>query len=116
MKLVNLILITGIISFFAACSTSPKTQVVQIGDVQYTQDQFKAEFAKLDQAKTEIQKKKGITVTNIAAFLFWVPGLAYTYYDADEALKLIEKRRSHLATLYNQKYENLPEKSIPMKA
>lgn len=89
-----------------ACSTSPKTQVVQMGDNQYTAQQIQAELARLDQTEKEINKKKGLNATNTAAFLLWWPGLAYTYYDAGEAQKLIEQRRSHLTSIYNQKYAN----------
>ncbi|MBS0290457.1 MAG: hypothetical protein JSS07_10555 [Proteobacteria bacterium] len=100
--------ITTLISLLllAACSSSPKTQVVQLGDNQLTTGQIQAELAKLDQQEREINRKKGLNVTNTAAFLFWWPGLAYTYYDANEALKLIEQRRSYLATLQNQKQAN----------
>jgi hypothetical protein len=89
-----------------ACSTSPKTQVVQMGDNQYSAQQIHAELARLDQTEKEINKKKGLNATNTAAFLLWWPGLAYTYYDAGEAQKLIEQRRSHLTAIYNQKYAN----------
>jgi len=98
----KMIMILGVV-ILSACSTSPKTQVVQMGDNQFTEQQILAELAKLDQAENEVKKKKGLNVTNTAAFLFWLPGLAYTYYDADESLKLIQERRSHLTTLYNQR-------------
>jgi hypothetical protein len=97
-------LLAMVFSMLVACSTSQKTQVVQMGDNEFTQQQLINEFAKLDQAEKEIQKKKGLNGTNVAAFLFWLPGLAYTYYDADEALKLIEQRRSHLTTIYNSRF------------
>lgn len=103
MKFVNKILLSLMIACLAACSTSPKTQVVQMGDNELTREQLKAEMVKLDGAEKEINSKKGVNGTNVASVLFWWPGIAYTYYDASEALKLIEQRRSHLAALYNNK-------------
>lgn len=111
MKLVNKLLVLTVFILLSACSTSPKTQVVQMGDNQLTQQQIVAELAKLDQAERDINNKKGLNGTNTAAFLFWWPGLAYTYYDAGEALKLVEQRRSHLTALYNQKYASYSSKS-----
>lgn len=104
MKLVSKMLVIAGIMLLGACSTSPKTQVVQIGDNQLTQQQIIAELGKLDQVERDINEKKGVNGTNVAAFLFWLPGLAYTYYDASEALKLVEQRRSYLNEIYNKQY------------
>jgi len=61
------------------------------------------EIRKLDAAKADIESKKGVTGTNVAAALFWLPGLAYTYYDAGEATRLIADRRSALTSIFNGK-------------
>ncbi len=117
MNLFSKLLIIVAIFSLAACSTSPKTQVVQMGDQNMSQQQIVAELAKLDQAEKQVNGNKGMTGTNVAAFLFWLPGLAYTYYDAGEAQKLIEQRRSHLTSLYNQKLgESNKLASAPSKA
>jgi len=85
------------------CATSPKIQVVQPGDHNLSCDAIKAELAKLDKAEADIESKKGVTGTNVAGALFWLPGLAYTYYDAGEATRLVNDRRSAMTTLYNNK-------------
>jgi len=90
-------------SLAAGCATSRKVQVVQMGDDQLTCDELLAEMKKLDEAQAEVDSKKGVTGTNVAAALFWVPGLVYTYYDAGEATRLINQRKSHLTALYNKK-------------
>lgn len=87
----------------SACSTSEKVQARQIGDSSLTCEQILAENAKLDAAEANIDGKKGATGTNVAAALFWLPGLAYTYYDAGQAEELILERRAWLAELYDQK-------------
>jgi hypothetical protein len=85
------------------CATSQKIQVVQIGDQNLSCAELTAELKKLDQAQTEVESKKGLTGTNVAAALFWRLGLAYTYYDAGEANRLISDRRNALTTRFNDK-------------
>ena len=53
--------------------------------------------------QADIDSKKGVTGTNVASALFWLPGLAYTYYDAGEAQRLINERKSGLTKMYNDK-------------
>lgn len=85
------------------CATSQKIQVVQPGDQNLSCPALVDEIRKLDQAKADIESKKGVTGTNVAAALFWLPGLAYTYYDAGEANRLISDRRNALTSIYNGK-------------
>lgn len=96
----------ALVALVCGCATSPKMQVVQAGDNHLTKTQLVAEMSKLDMAQQEIDSKKGVTGTNVAAALFWLPGLAYTYYDAGEATRMISERRSHLTALYNQKLDD----------
>ena len=85
------------------CATSVKTQTVQLGDESLSCEQIKIEFSRLDQAQKEVDDKRGATGTNVAAALFWLPGLYYTYYDAAQANEAIGKRRSHLSGMYDSK-------------
>jgi hypothetical protein len=87
----------------SACATSEKVQAKQIGDSEMTCEQLLAESRRLDEAKREVDSKRGVTGTNVAATLFWLPGLAYTYYDAGQADQLILDRKAWLAQLYDEK-------------
>ena len=89
--------------FLFGCATSEKVQVVKPGDPNLSCTSVKDELAKLDKAQADIDGKKGMTGTNVAAALFFLPGLAYTYYDAGEAQRLISDRRNALTTIYNNK-------------
>jgi hypothetical protein len=91
------------LAFVCGCATSPKVQTVQVGDNMLTKDQIACELSKLDETQQNIESKKGVTGTNVAALLFFWPALAYTYIDASDATKLVETRRAHLTSLYNQK-------------
>ena len=92
-----------IAALVSGCATSPKVQVVQAGDHQLSKTQLLAEIDKLNETDQKINKKKGVTGTNVAAGLFFWPGLIYTQMDANDARKLVSQRRTHLTTLYGQK-------------
>nr|VFK09906.1 MAG: hypothetical protein BECKLPF1236A_GA0070988_100298 [Candidatus Kentron sp. LPFa]VFK26165.1 MAG: hypothetical protein BECKLPF1236C_GA0070990_100318 [Candidatus Kentron sp. LPFa] len=85
------------------CATSEKIQTVQVGDNQLSCNQLKKELEKLDQAERDVKSKKGMTGTNVASTLFWLPGLAYTYYDAGQAMEAINGRCANLTKFYNNK-------------
>lgn len=91
------------IAVLQGCATSEKIDAVQRGDSQLTCAQLDEEFGKLDKAKADIESKKGVTGTNVVSTLFWLPGLAYTYYDAGQASDLIAKRRAHLTEIAEKK-------------
>lgn len=94
--------LSGIMAL-SACATSEKVQAKQIGDSEMGCEEILAETQKLDAAKAEIDSKRGATGTNVAAAVFWLPGLAYTYYDAGQADQLILERKAWMAQLYDQK-------------
>ena len=85
------------------CATSKKVDIIQRGDNNLSCTQLDNEFKRLKQSEEQIDSKKGATGTNVAAALLWLPGLAYTYYDAGEATRLIAERKAHLTKIYNDK-------------
>jgi hypothetical protein len=76
---------------------------MQPGDNKLTCPQIEVEFERLEDAGAAVDENRGLTGTNVVSALFWIPGLAYTYYDAGQADELISERRSHLTDLYNRK-------------
>lgn len=103
-RLKNTAMVAAVVSgLLFGCATSQKVQVVQPGDQNLSCHAITEELAKLDKTQAEIDSKKGVTGTNVAAALLWVPGLAYTYYDAGEATRLVSDRRSALTSVYNNK-------------
>lgn len=107
----SILLSISVLTLICGCASSPKMQTVQVGDNMLTKDQITCELSKLDETQQKIESNKGVTGTNVAAFLFWWPGLAYTYIDANDATRLVEARRSHLTALYNQKISQEDGKS-----
>jgi hypothetical protein len=87
----------------SGCATSEKVQAKQLGDSDMSCEQLAAESRRLDDTQRRVDQNRGATGTNVAAALFWLPGLAYTYYDAGQADQLISQRRSWLTELYEKK-------------
>jgi hypothetical protein len=87
----------------AGCATSEKIQAKQIADRELSCEQLVTEQRKLEEAAGKVDANRGVTGTNVVSTLFWLPGLAYTYYDAGEADRLISERRSWLTELHEEK-------------
>lgn len=103
MKMLNLILIVVMGFALGGCATSEKVQVTQMGDSQMTCTNLGDELIKMDKAQADIDSKKGVTGTNVASASLFIPGLAYTYYDAGEATKAVGDSRSKLIEIYERK-------------
>lgn len=103
MKVLNLSLAGLMVFALGGCATSEKVQVSQIGDSQMSCSNLTEELSKMDNAQAEIDSKKGVTGTNVASTLFFLPGLVYTYYDAGEATKAVGDRRNKLVEIYERK-------------
>ena len=61
------------------------------------------EMAESDRFRTDAQKEKGMTGTNVAAVIFFWPAMIGTYSNANEAIAAADTRKSNLMGLYNQK-------------
>ena len=103
LRLRSTLVVAAVSGLLFGCATSQKIQVVQPGDQNLSCRAITEELAKLDKTQAEIDSKKGVTGTNVGAALFWLPGLAYTYYDAGETTRLVSERRSGLTGVYNNK-------------
>lgn len=86
-----------------ACTTTEKVNVMQPGDRAMTCTQMKDEFARLDTIKADADSDKGVNGANVAAVLFFWPAAAGNYMNARDAENLVNQRRMHLMTIYNEK-------------
>lgn len=119
----NIIISALLVSLLAmaGCATSEKIQPVQLGDRDLSCQQIQAEMTKLDESQMKVEGNKGATGTNVAAAVAWLPGLAYTYYDASKATDAISARRSHLTEIFENKgckirRAEMPEAPAPDRA
>lgn len=65
--------------------------------------QLRAEFDRLESVKRDAQHDGGVNTANVAAVLFFWPAAAGNYLNARDAQQLVEQRRTHLMSIYNEK-------------
>jgi hypothetical protein len=87
----------------SACTSTTKVAAVQPQDKKLSCDQLEAEFVKLDSIVEEADDNKGVNTANVAAVLLFWPAAVGNYMDADKAQDLVDKRRTHLMSIYDDK-------------
>lgn len=95
------------------CATPHVVQAVKTTDSLITCSQIDAELAEADRFRSDAQKEKGMTGTNVAAVIFFWPAMIGTYANANEAIAAADSRKIHLSSLSMQKKcsENVTESS-----
>ena len=91
------------VTILAGCATPHVVQTVKLSDNSLTCQQLTTEMADADRFRTDAQKEKGMTGTNVAAVIFFWPAMIGTYANANEAIAAADNRRSNLMGLYNEK-------------
>ena len=90
--------------FIASCATPTVVHVVAPTDSKLTCNQIDTEIAMANKYAADAKKEKNIgTGTNVAALLFWLPGLVATNMNANEAIETANQRALHLQNLKTQK-------------
>lgn len=103
MKLVFLVAcVLGIMSL-SACTTTEKVSTVQPGDRKMSCEELETAFTELDRVTREAEENKGVNTKNVAAAIFFWPAAVGNYMDADKAEELVEERRRHLVSIYEDK-------------
>ncbi|WP_291077097.1 hypothetical protein [Hyphomonas sp.] len=87
----------------AACTSTTKVSTVQPGDQKLSCAELEREFVNLDEVMNEADDNKGVNTANVAAVVLFWPAAVGNYMDADKAQDLVEKRRTHLMGIYDDK-------------
>lgn len=87
----------------AGCATPHVVQSVKTSDSSLSCSQINTEMAESDRFRSDAQKEKGMTGTNVAAVIFFWPAMIGTYANANEAIAAADTRKLNLMGLYNQK-------------
>ena len=90
--------------FVASCATPTVVSVVGPTDSKLTCNQLDTEIAMANKYAADAKKEKNMgTGTNVAALLFWLPGLVATNMNANEAIEAANQRALHLQNLKTKK-------------
>ena len=99
------ILITSIF-FLASCASPEVIKTVQISDKDLSCNQLIAATEEAKRFEEDGREERTVTGTNVAAALFWWPGLVATYINTDDAIDAAKDRQEHLTKIYNEKCSN----------
>ena len=99
------ILITSIF-FLASCASPEIIKTVQVSDNDLSCNQLIAATEEAKRFEEDGREERTVTGTNVAAALFWWPGLVATYINTDDAIDAAKDRQEHLTKIYNEKCSN----------
>jgi hypothetical protein len=89
-----------LLSFIASCATPTVVNVVGPTDSSMSCSQLDTEIAMAVKYADDAKKEKSMgTGTNVAALLFWLPGLYQTNVNVKEAVDAANRRAEHLSRL-----------------
>ena len=103
-KMKKLILSLTLLIFVASCATPTVVNVVEPTDNSLTCSQIDTQIAMAAKYADDAKKEKSMgTGTNVAALLFWLPGLYQTNVNVKEAVDAANRRAEHLSRLKTAK-------------
>lgn len=86
-----------------ACASPTVVQEKQVGDTNLSCTQLAAAIDEARDFEKRARDERKATGTNVAAALFFWPGLIATYSNTEDAIKAAKDRQSHLAKIYQDK-------------
>ena len=89
--------------FISACASPQVVKKYQSGDDSLSCQQLDREIERTDQVISDAKSERGLTGTNVAATLFWLPGLAATWINVNDAIEAGNERINHLQNLKYKK-------------
>ncbi len=113
-KIINIILLTLLTTFFTACV--PKdVEVYQQGDQLLSCNQITTKIADLIDINYEVNENTGLEIKSIAAWYIFTPLGAYNQFSAFDARNNIDKRFNYLINLKQQYGCELTHREIAFK-
>ena len=96
----KIIVLFILLTFITSCATPTVVNVVEPTDNSLTCAQIDTQIAMAAKYADDAKKEKNMgTGTNVAALLFWLPGLYQTNVNVKEAVDAANRRAEHLSRL-----------------
>jgi len=96
-------LLTGTVVGLAGCASPQVVQERQPGDQDLSCDQLFMAMQEARDFESRARGERGATGTNVAAALFFWPGLLATYANTGDAIEAAKERQRHLTSIYDGK-------------
>lgn len=93
----------GTLLAIAGCATPAVVDVRQAGDKRMSCDDIEDAVAEADRFERDARGDRKATGTNVAAALFFWPGLVATYANTGDAIDAAKDRKEYLAKLADDK-------------
>lgn len=87
----------------SGCATPHVVETTRVTDSNLSCAQLEVEMKDADRFRNDAQKEKGMTGTNVAAALLFLPAMIGTYSNANEAIAAADSRKVYLMNIYNTK-------------
>ncbi len=87
----------------SACATPTVVDSRQAGDESLSCSQLAAAIEEAEQFEADAREERGVTGTNVAAAVFFWPGLIGTYVNTEEAIEAAEERQEYLRDLQERR-------------
>lgn len=96
---------TILLSFviLAGCATPHVVDTKQPGDKKLSCEELEEQIEDANRFEKKARDERGVTGTNVAAAVFFWPGLLATYSNAGDAIDAAQERRNHLTKIYEKK-------------
>lgn len=91
------------VAALVGCASPHVVETTRTSDANLSCTQLDIEMKEADRFKTDAQREKGMTGTNVAAVLFFWPAMIGTYANANEAIEAANTRKTNLMRLYEKK-------------
>lgn len=92
-----------LITLVAACASPDVLDVKQVTDENLSCEQIIVAMEEAKEFEADARDERTVTGTNVAAAIFFWPGLAATYVNTEEAIDAAKDRRKHLEKIYETK-------------
>ncbi len=87
----------------SACATPTVVDTEQPTDRRLSCTELIEQIEEAAEFEEEAREERGVTGTNVAAAVFFWPGLVGTYMNTEEAIEAAQDRREHPQEIYDEK-------------
>ena len=104
MKPLLTILVATVTALFASgCASPTVVESKQSNDRMMSCAALKTAYTEAKDFEAKARKERGVTGTNVAAAILFLPGLLGTYVNTEEAINAAKERQKHLEVIAAEK-------------